>query len=270
MWILSEIAITTNHRRRYSRRGCAVIIMDKFVVPIGLPGLTVVGRKRLFPLRHNLRTFRVNRPGVADGNWYAVGSIRSLEYPYITVKPAENWRLNNASREFVINPVNTPKTSLRVVRANGHSNEIFPVAGLPVINVANPSRQGTPFIAGDEIVPFMRPRESFFQTVVRHSPFSINEIEVVRAVSHSPCLRGIRATGRSNHSRGANSQYGKYKSEADAKYLLQVSAPHIVSIARGSSPSSVTILGGYGARKDPSVIAYCAISFDGELTLNTK
>ena len=83
----------------------------------------------------------------------------------------------------IINPLNTPKTGLGIVRANSHSNEIFPIAGLPVINIAETTRQGTPFITGDEIDPFMRLREAFFQTVVGHSP--VNEVEVVRAVSHS-------------------------------------------------------------------------------------
>jgi hypothetical protein len=84
-----------------------------------------------------------------------------------------------------INPVNTPKTSLGIVRPNGHSNDIFQVAGLPVINIADTSRPGTPFITGDEIDPFMRSREALFQTVVGHSPLPVNEGEVVRAVSHS-------------------------------------------------------------------------------------
>ena len=55
-----------------SRRGGAVIVMDKFVVPIGFPGLTVVRRKRLLPLCYNLRTFGIHCPGVADDNRYAV------------------------------------------------------------------------------------------------------------------------------------------------------------------------------------------------------
>jgi hypothetical protein len=71
--------------------------MDKFVVPIGLPGLTVVRRKRLLPLCYNLRTFGIHCPGVADDNRYAVESIRSFEYPYVAVKLADYRRLENCS-----------------------------------------------------------------------------------------------------------------------------------------------------------------------------
>ena len=62
-----------------SRHGRAVIVMDKFVVPIGLPDLTVVRRKSLLPLCYNLRTFGIHCPGVADDNRYPVESIRSFE-----------------------------------------------------------------------------------------------------------------------------------------------------------------------------------------------
>jgi len=59
-----------------SRRGRAVIVMDKFAVPIGLPGLTVVRGECLLPLCYNLRTFGIHCPDVADDNRYAVESIR--------------------------------------------------------------------------------------------------------------------------------------------------------------------------------------------------
>jgi hypothetical protein len=78
------------------RRGRAVIVMDKFVVPIGLPGLTVVRRERLLPLCYNLRTFGIHCPGVADDNRYAVERIRSFENPYVAVKLADYRRLNDA------------------------------------------------------------------------------------------------------------------------------------------------------------------------------
>lgn len=200
-----------------SRSGRAVVIMDEFVVPIGLPGLTVVLGERLLPLCCDRRAFGVqsllpfclNRwalgvhcPGKADEDGYAVESIGSFENPYVARKLADYRRLNDTFRESVINPVNTPETGLGIVGANGHSDEIFPEAGFPVISIADTSGQGTAFITGDEIVPFIRPSQALLQMVIRHSPFPIDEIKVVRAISHGRCLRGGRVIPSSNRSKG--------------------------------------------------------------------
>jgi len=109
-----------------------------------------------------LRTFGIHRPRETDDYWFAVESVRSFEYPNIAVKFADYRRLNDASREFIVHPVDTPKTSFGVIRADGHANEVFPVAGLPVISIADPPRQRISFVTGDEIVPFMRAREALF------------------------------------------------------------------------------------------------------------
>src|SRR5215472_2416014 len=144
--------------------------MDKLIEPVGFPSFTFVGRERLLPLRYDLRTFEVKRllplicnlrtlgvhcPGVADENRCAVEGIVSLEYAYIAFKLADHGWLNHAFRECIVNPVDTPKTRLAIVGADGHSDEVFPVAGLPVINIADTAGQRTPFITGDEIHPFM-------------------------------------------------------------------------------------------------------------------
>ncbi len=73
---------------------------------------------------------------------------------------------------------------VRILGANSHSNEILPEAGLPVINLADASGQGTAFITRNKIIPFIRPSEALFEMVVEHSPFPVDEIKVARAVSH--------------------------------------------------------------------------------------
>ena len=39
--------------------------------------------------------------------------------------------------------------------------------------------QGASLIAGDEVCPFVRARKAFRQAMIRHSPFTVDEIKVV-------------------------------------------------------------------------------------------
>src|SRR5580704_17258327 len=138
--------------------------MNKFIVPIGLPGLAAVRRKRLLPLRHNGRADRVHRafplrrsrralgvqcPGIADHDGHAVECVRTLQYPNVAIELADYRRPDDAVGECIVNPVDTPLPCLGIESADSYSNKVFPVAGLPVINVTDASRQRAPLITSD-------------------------------------------------------------------------------------------------------------------------
>jgi hypothetical protein len=63
---------------------------------------------------------------------------------WAALKPADHGWLNDASREGVFDPVDTPNARLGIIVTNGYANEVLPVARPPVVNITDSTRQRTP------------------------------------------------------------------------------------------------------------------------------